>query len=120
KSLPPNPDWKFAAYVPAAGEDPGKTLFNQKLCAACHGPDAKIIIPQSVKGTGRTTITADEVLKQVRSPRKFMPTFLPTTVTDADVAAMAPFIKTAVDTALAAPAGASATPAAGSTTPAPP
>jgi mono/diheme cytochrome c family protein len=102
KSLQPNPDWKFAAYVPAAGEDPGKTLFNQRLCAACHGSDASRIIAQSVKGTGRTTITAAEVLKQVRSPRKNMPTFMPTTVTDADVAAMAPFIKTAVDTALAA------------------
>lgn len=112
KTLPPNPDWKFAAYQPAAGEDPGKTLFNQRDCAACHGQNAEKIIAQSVKGTGRTTITADEVLKQVRTPRKNMPTFKVTTVTDADIATMAPFIKAAVDKALAAPAAqATATPA---------
>lgn len=111
KTLTPNPDWKFAAYQPAAGEDPGKTLFNQKLCAACHGENADRIIAQSVKGTGRTTITPAEVLKQVRTPRKNMPTFKTTTVTDDDVATLSPFIKAAVEKALANPAPA--------TTPAP-
>jgi mono/diheme cytochrome c family protein len=119
KTLNPNPDWKFVAYVAAAGEDPGKTLFNQKDCAACHGQNAERIIAQSVKASGRTTITADEVLKQVRTPRQNMPTFKTTTVTDADVATMAPFIKAAVDKALAAPA-ASTTPAPTSTGGAPP
>ena len=106
KTLPPNPDWKFAPYEAQPGDDPGKILFNQKDCAACHGANADRIIPQVVKGQGKTTITADEVLKQVRTPFKNMPTFKATTVTDDDVAIMAPFIKAAVEKSLAAAAAA--------------
>jgi LPXTG-motif cell wall-anchored protein len=103
-TLPPNPDWKFVPYQAQPGDDPGKVLFNQKGCAQCHGENAERIIPQAVKGQGQTTITADQILKQVRTPFKSMPTFKPTAVTDADVATMAPFIKAAVEKALATPA----------------
>jgi LPXTG-motif cell wall-anchored protein len=106
KTLPPNPDWTFTPYQAQPGDDPGKILFNQKDCAACHGPNADRIIPQVVKAQGNTTITADQILKQVRTPFKSMPTFKPTTVTDADVATMAPFITAAVEKALAAAAAA--------------
>ena len=114
KTLTPNPDWKFAPYVAQPGDDPGKVLFNQKDCVACHGANADRIIPQVVKAQGKTTITAAEILKQVRTPIKNMPTFKVTTVTDDDVATMAPFITAATEKALsAAPASAAtATPAA--------
>ena len=100
KTLAPNPDWKFVAYQAKPGDDPGKVLFNQKGCALCHGENADRIIPNAVKGQGKTTITTEEVLKQVRTPLKNMPTFKPTTVTDADVAIIAPFLKAAVEKAL--------------------
>ena len=102
KTLTPNPDWKFVPYAAQPGDDPGKVLFNQRDCAACHGENAERIISQVVKSQGKTTITADEILKQVRTPFKSMPTFKTTTVTDADVATMAPFITAAVEKALTA------------------
>ena len=111
-TLPPNPDWKFAPYQAQPGDDPGKIKFNQKDCAACHGENAERIIPQVVKAQGKTTITAEEVLKQVRTPFKNMPTFLVTTVTDDDVAIMAPFIKAAVEKSLAAAAAPTTAPTA--------
>jgi LPXTG-motif cell wall-anchored protein len=119
KTLPPNPDWKFAPYQAQPGDDPGKIKFNQKDCAACHGPNADRLIPQTVKSQGQTTITAEQILAQVRTPKKNMPTFKTTTVTDDDVAIMAPFITAAVEKALAAPAAAAtpATPAAPATLP---
>lgn len=88
-------------YEAKAGDDPGKVMFNQKRCAACHGENAERLAA-IVLGTGRKTITQDEILKQVRTPRNNMPTFRTDFVTDADVATMASFIKTAVETAAAA------------------
>lgn len=118
KTLPPNPDWKFAAYTPAAGEDPGKTLFNQKGCAACHGQNGERIISAAVKASGATTLTDAAIVKQVRTPIKNMPTFKATTVSDADIATMSPWLEKQVNAQLAAPAAAT-TPAPAAATPAP-
>jgi mono/diheme cytochrome c family protein len=114
KTLPPNPDWKFAAYTPAAGEDPGKTLFNQKGCAACHGQNGERIISAAVKASGATTLTDAMVVKQVRTPAKNMPTYKTTTVSDGDLATIAPWVVKQVNAQLAAPAAAT-TPAPSST-----
>ncbi len=101
KSLPAV-KFTFTPYQPKAGEDPGKTLFNQKRCAACHGENAERIV-QLLGSQGRKTISEAEVLKQVRTPRANMPTFRPEWVTDADVATIAKFLKAEVEKS-AAPA----------------
>ncbi|MBI5876572.1 MAG: c-type cytochrome [Chloroflexi bacterium] len=101
KSLPAV-QFTFTPYQPKAGEDPGKTLFNQKRCSACHGENAERIATL-VTGQGRKTISEAEVLKQVRTPRANMPTFRAEWVTDADVSTIAKFLKVEVEKA-AAPA----------------
>lgn len=101
KSLPAA-QFTFTPYAPAAGDDPGKTLFNQKRCAGCHGSDAERIV-SLLAGQNRTTISEAEVLKQVRTPKANMPTFRSEFVTDADVATIAKFVKAQVEKS-AAPA----------------
>ncbi|MBI3943424.1 MAG: c-type cytochrome [Chloroflexi bacterium] len=94
-------------YEAKADDPPGKVLFNQKRCVACHGENAERVA-QIVLGTGRKTIAPDEVLKQLRTPRNNMPMFKDTIVSDAEAATIAAFLKTVVETAAAAPAAAPA------------
>jgi LPXTG-motif cell wall-anchored protein len=107
KTLTPPASFTAVAYQAQASDDPGKVLFNQKRCAACHGENAERVA-QIVLGRGGKTITPEEVTKQLRTPRANMPTFRPEFVTDADLAIIAPFLKSVVEKAAAA---AAATPA---------
>jgi mono/diheme cytochrome c family protein len=119
KTLTPPASFTAQTYQAQAGDDPGKVLFNQKRCAACHGENAERVA-QIVLGRGGKTITADEIKTQVRTPRRNMPVFRPEYVTDADIAAMAPFLKSVVEKAAAAAPAAATTPApAAAATPAP-
>ncbi len=86
-------------YQPKPGDEPGKVLFNQKMCGTCHGENGERILAQSVRSTGRTTVTQEDIEKQLRNPRRNMPAQSEQLVSKADVAAMAPFIKAAVDNA---------------------
>jgi len=119
KTLTPPASFTAVTYQAQAGDDPGKVLFNQKRCVACHGENAERVA-QIVLGRGGKTITPEEVMKQVRTPRANMPTFRPEWVTDADIAIIAPFLKSVVEKAAAAAPAAATTPApAAAATPAP-
>jgi mono/diheme cytochrome c family protein len=97
KSLP-TVQFTFVPYAPKPGEDPGKTLFNQKRCVACHGENAESIVAR-LKGQNRVTISEAEVMKQVRTPAQNMPTFRAEFVTDADISTIAKFLKATVEAA---------------------
>ena len=97
KSLPAA-TFTFTPYQPKPGEDPGKTLFNQKRCAGCHGENAEAVV-RIVTSSGRKTISEAEVKTQVRTPRRNMPTFRAEFVTDAEIATIAKFVKAEVEKA---------------------
>lgn len=90
-------------FTPAAGDSQGKILFNQKRCVACHGDDFKNSVNFLLQA-GRKTLTEAEVLKQIRTPAKFMPHYSLTQVTDVEATAIAAYLKQAVEAAAAAPA----------------
>ncbi|MSP12270.1 MAG: c-type cytochrome [Chloroflexi bacterium] len=94
-------------YQAKADDLPGKVLFNQKRCAACHGEGAERVA-QIVLGAGRKTISEAEVLTQLRTPRNNMPMFKDTIVSNADASTIAAFLKTVVEKAAAAPPAAPA------------
>jgi LPXTG-motif cell wall-anchored protein len=101
KTLTPPASFTPITYQAQAGDDPGKVLFNQKRCVACHGENAERVA-QIVLGRGGKTLTADEIKTQLRTPRRNMPTFRAEYVTDADIAILAPFLKSVVEKAAAA------------------
>lgn len=90
------------AFTPAAGDSQGKILFNQKRCVACHGADPSGFVKARFTNNGRT-VTAADVIKQLRTPASKMPTFGATQVSDTDAGQIADYLKS-----LAAPAAAAA------------
>lgn len=95
-----------AAFTPVrydakADDPPGKVLFNQKRCAACHGENFQNTAPLLARA-GRKGLTLAEVTKQVRTPANMMPTFKTDFVTDADIATMQPWLNAQVVAAAAA------------------
>ena len=89
-------------YTPAADDPPGKVLFNQKRCVACHGDFSQTAA--GIVKSGRTTLTQADVEKQLRTPRQFMPHFSETQVTTADAAAITAYLGPMVAQAAGAPA----------------
>ena len=68
-------------YTPADGDMPGKVLFSQKRCVACHG-DGKGLVKTRFTDKGRTPTAAD-VIKSMRMPGK-MPSYGVNQVSDAE------------------------------------
>lgn len=90
-----------------AGEPEGKTLLGQKNCVACHGNFAAGMVKTRFVDQNRE-VTAEAVLKQLRTPAKMMPAFSATQVTDAQATTIAAFLKTQAAAAKAAAAPAPA------------
>ncbi|MCA1553886.1 MAG: cytochrome c, partial [Chloroflexi bacterium] len=90
-------------YQPKPGDDPAKVLFNQKQCATCHGENADRILAQTLRATNRTTLTQDDIEKQLRNPRRNMPMFSEQLFSKADVTTIAPWMKAAAESALLTP-----------------
>ena len=94
-------------YTAQAGDLPGKVLFNQKRCVACHGSDPGGFIKARFTDKSRTLAAAD-VLKQLRTPFQKMPMFSTTQISDDQAGQIADYLKSVQDiakaAALAAPA----------------
>ena len=76
-------------YTPAQGDMPGKALFIQKRCVACHG-DGKGLVKARFTDKGRTPTAAD-VIKSMRMPDK-MPSYSANQVSDAEANQMAEYL----------------------------
>ncbi|MFN8499285.1 MAG: c-type cytochrome [Anaerolineae bacterium] len=91
----------------------GKVTFMTKRCVACHGEDYAATA-KGILASGRTSLTAAEVEKQLRTPRRFMPHFSEAQVPASDVPALTDFLNTQI-AKVAGQAQAAGTPAAGGT-----
>lgn len=89
-------------YTPAADDMPGKVLFNQKRCVACHGADPSGFVKTRFTDKGRTVAAAD-VIKQLRTPAQNMPSFSTTQVSDAEAGQIADYLKSLAPAAAPAP-----------------
>ncbi|MCK6630209.1 MAG: cytochrome c [Anaerolineae bacterium] len=83
----------------AQAPDAGKTAWEQQVwqCAACHGPAGE---GKFGRPLANSTLTEDEWIAQVRNPRRFMPKFFESQVSDQQIRDMHAYI-----TALPDPAG---------------
>jgi len=99
-------------YTAQSGDLPGKVLFNQKRCVACHGSDPSAFVKARFTDKSRTVAVAD-VLKQLRTPFQKMPMFSTTQVSDDQAGQVADYLKSLQ---AAAPAAAPAAPAPAPTT----
>jgi mono/diheme cytochrome c family protein len=103
QTLPKPTSFTPLTFVAGPDDLPGKVLFHQKRCVACHG-DPVAFLTARFTSNGRT-ITNEAVIKQLRTPAKFMPMFNPTQVTDAQAGQIADFFRSLVGQAApAAPA----------------
>ena len=93
-------------YTAAASDMPGKVLFNQKRCVACHGSDPSGFVKARFTNNGRT-VSAAAVIKQLRTPFQKMPMFNTTKVSDEQAGQIADYLKSL---AAAAPAAGAAAP----------
>ncbi len=68
----------------AQDPDAGKTAWEQQVwqCAACHGPQGEGVYARPL---ANSTLTEDEWIAQVRTPRRFMPSFSETQVSDQQI-----------------------------------
>jgi mono/diheme cytochrome c family protein len=90
---------KPASFTPVttavtASDPPGRLVMVAKLCVACHGNVQAFVKARFVDQN--RDVTTDVVLKQLRTPARFMPTFNATQVTDAQAAQVADFLKAQV------------------------
>jgi LPXTG-motif cell wall-anchored protein len=92
KTLTAPASFTAKTYTPAAGDLPGKTLYNQKRCVACHGADPTNFIKTRFTDRSRVVTPAD-VIKQVRTPAQNMPSFSATQLTDAEATQIAEYYK---------------------------
>jgi mono/diheme cytochrome c family protein len=116
QTLPKPASFTPVSYTPAANDLPGKVLFNQKRCVACHGADPSGFVKARFTDRGRT-VTAADVIKQLRTPFQRMPMFSTTQVSDEQAGQIADYYRSlqpATVPAAAAPAAPApaATPAA--------
>ena len=88
-------------YAPDAGEPAGKTLLNEKRCAACHGDGAGFVQKRFVERNRE--ITPEIVIKQLREPAEYMPMFSTAQVSDEQARQIADFLKSLVQPQPAAP-----------------
>jgi mono/diheme cytochrome c family protein len=79
-------------YTAQTDDLPGKVLFNQKRCVACHGSDPSAFLKSRFVDKGRE-ITADVVTKQLRTPAQRMPMFSATQVSDDQARQIADYYK---------------------------
>lgn len=77
------------AQDPTAGEKTWKEQVWQ--CARCHGPNGEGLWARPLSNS---TATEDEWIAQVRTPRRFMPSFSDTQVSDQQIKDMRAFILT--------------------------
>ncbi len=89
-------------YTPAEGDMPGKVVFHQKRCVACHGEDPTSFVKNRFEARNRE-VSAEVVLKQLRTPLQFMPTFSPTQVTDEQAGQVAEYLKSLLTPATTLP-----------------
>lgn len=68
----------------AQDPDAGKTAWEQQVwqCARCHGPNGEGLYARPLSNS---TLTADEWITQVRTPRRFMPHFSEAQVSDQQI-----------------------------------
>jgi mono/diheme cytochrome c family protein len=68
----------------AQDPDAGKQIWGKQIwqCAACHGQNGEGAYGPPLSSS---TLTADEWVTQVRTPRRFMPSFSPTQVSDQQI-----------------------------------
>jgi mono/diheme cytochrome c family protein len=69
----------------------GLTLMAQKRCVACHGDGVQFVQMRFVS-QGRA-VTTEAVIKQLRTPAEFMPSFSATQVTDEQAGQIADYLK---------------------------
>lgn len=105
---------KPASFTPvsttvAAGDLPGKQVMVDKRCVACHG-NVQAFVKSRFVDQNRD-VTADVVLKQLRTPAKNMPTFSATQLTDAQAGQIAEYLKAQVAAVKAAAPAAAPAPA---------
>ena len=72
------------------GASEGERLFIMKGCLGCHGASGRGCVGPDI---GRTPLSFDDVLKQVRHPRQRMPAFPPEAVSDAEVQKIYGYLK---------------------------
>lgn len=100
-------------YEAKADDPPGKVLFNNKRCVACHGEDFSRTAA-GIVASGRKTLSVEDVTKQLRTPRANMPAYNETQVTAAEAQQIHAWLAPLVEKAAQAPASAAA-PAAAAT-----
>lgn len=79
---PPAPTATPPPAVPTVTPDRvalGRQLYVDKGCAGCHGPNATGNFGPKLAGT---TLTLQQVLQQLRSPRREMPAYPPSQLSD--------------------------------------
>jgi mono/diheme cytochrome c family protein len=109
KTLKAPASFTAVTFTPQASDPPGKVLYNQKECVACHGgADPSNFLKTRFTDKGRTLAAAD-VIKQLRTPAANMPMFSATQVTDADAGQIADWFNTLLKAAAAAPAATTTT-----------
>jgi mono/diheme cytochrome c family protein len=89
----------------------GLTIMAQERCVACHG-DGKQFVQFAFVSQGRE-VTTEAVIKQLRTPAKFMPMFTATQVSDDQAAQIADYLKSLAVAAPAAPAAPATLPKSG-------
>jgi len=68
----------------------GRQLFVGKGCAGCHGANAAGNFGPKLAGT---TLTLQQVLQQIRSPRSEMPAFPPSQLSDEEASFIYAYFK---------------------------
>jgi mono/diheme cytochrome c family protein len=91
------------AAPPAQDPDNGKALWEEALCQNCHGESGEGKWAGPLAGSEKT---AEEWISQVRSPRRFMPTFSPEKVPDEMIIDMHAYLTTLTKPESFAPADA--------------
>lgn len=92
------------SYVAEPDDPMGKVLFHDKRCIACHGDPAGFVGNRFTE-KGRE-VTSEAVIKQLRTPAKWMPMFSAAQVSDDEAAQIADFLKSLGMAPEAAPAAA--------------
>ena len=82
-------------YTAAANDLPGKVLYNQKRCVACHGADPSAFLKSRFTDKARV-VTAADVIKQLRTPAANMPMFSATQVTDVEAGQITDYFKAVI------------------------
>ena len=88
------------ADVAHAADADGKTLYTQKLCNTCHGPDAKTpIAPNYPKLAGQNAVYASQQVKDIKSGKRnngltAVMKGLVANVTDAEIDAITKYLET--------------------------